>query len=401
MSKIICDVCGTAYHENATQCPICGCVRPGEVASVSVSSDTAEPTGTYTYVKGGRFSKGNVKKRAQGKEIREIPATGSSDEKPENKKPGKGVIIAIVALAIAIVAIIVYICFHLGVFGAGSGAEVPETTDNTVVTTEPTELTVPCTGVIPARERITFEKAGASLLLDVDVLPTNTTDELKFISSDESIVTVTEKGKITAVSRGDAVITITCGDAKAECRITCNFEGEAEETTEATEYAESDFKLTKDDITMNTKGQTAKLYTGEIPVDKITWTSDDEDVAKFADGVVTAVGAGTTTVHGQYGSVKLSCIVRCAESMGKAEPQQESTGAYTISHTDVTLAVNETFSLTVKDKNGATQSVTWATEDSSVCSVSGNTVKGLAAGKTTVSCTVDGVTYQCIVRVGR
>ena len=65
MSKIICDVCGTSYPETATQCPICGCVRPTDAVTVNTESASAEvlPKNTYTYVKGGRFSKANVKKR--------------------------------------------------------------------------------------------------------------------------------------------------------------------------------------------------------------------------------------------------------------------------------------------------------------------------------------------------
>ena len=41
MSKIICDICGTSYPETAKQCPICGCVRPGDVQRVTneVKSD--------------------------------------------------------------------------------------------------------------------------------------------------------------------------------------------------------------------------------------------------------------------------------------------------------------------------------------------------------------------------
>ena len=54
MSKVICDICGTSFPESATQCPICGCVRPAEVVSVPETEE--EKTG-YTYVKGGRFSK--------------------------------------------------------------------------------------------------------------------------------------------------------------------------------------------------------------------------------------------------------------------------------------------------------------------------------------------------------
>ena len=60
MNKIICNVCGTSYPENATQCPICGYVQTAETA---LTNDNT--TSTYTYVKGGRFSKANVKKRNQ------------------------------------------------------------------------------------------------------------------------------------------------------------------------------------------------------------------------------------------------------------------------------------------------------------------------------------------------
>ena len=49
MSKIICDICGTSYPETATQCPICGCVRSGDVQRVTneVKKDGNDSTG-YT-----------------------------------------------------------------------------------------------------------------------------------------------------------------------------------------------------------------------------------------------------------------------------------------------------------------------------------------------------------------
>ena len=61
MSKIICDVCGTSYPESANQCPICGCVRSGDAVTVRGDTNNTEvnTTGSYTYVKGGRFSKAN------------------------------------------------------------------------------------------------------------------------------------------------------------------------------------------------------------------------------------------------------------------------------------------------------------------------------------------------------
>ena len=63
MSKIICEVCGTAYPEASTQCPICGCVRPADANGVPSGPEEKAPERTYLHVKGGRFSKANVRKR--------------------------------------------------------------------------------------------------------------------------------------------------------------------------------------------------------------------------------------------------------------------------------------------------------------------------------------------------
>ena len=62
MNKVICDVCGTDYPETSSQCPICGCAR-GEEGQTSAGNSSQEETRSYTYVKGGRFSKSNVRKR--------------------------------------------------------------------------------------------------------------------------------------------------------------------------------------------------------------------------------------------------------------------------------------------------------------------------------------------------
>ena len=60
MNKVICDVCGTSYPETAQQCPICGCTSGEGIRVVEVEEEEAAPR---TYVKGGHFSKSNVRKR--------------------------------------------------------------------------------------------------------------------------------------------------------------------------------------------------------------------------------------------------------------------------------------------------------------------------------------------------
>ena len=115
MNKIICDVCGTSYPETDTQCPICGCVRPGEVhtidGDVADQSANAE-TGSYTYVKGGRFSKSNVRKRIRAAQSAAASDDNNGDASDKQAKKDRGLLIAVVALLLAVIAVVIYIVVH-------------------------------------------------------------------------------------------------------------------------------------------------------------------------------------------------------------------------------------------------------------------------------------------------
>ena len=135
MSKIICDVCGTSYAESATQCPICGCVRPSNAIPVDIDADNqdAGERKNYTYVKGGRFSKANVKKRQMGIHSESL----NPDDDAQNKSPRKrngdiGLIIAVCVLLLAILAVVIYIAFSVLLPLAGDNANdgAYETTTN-------------------------------------------------------------------------------------------------------------------------------------------------------------------------------------------------------------------------------------------------------------------------------
>ena len=113
MGKVICEVCGTSYLETANQCPICGCVRSADATTVSTAdSINASDSKTYTYVKGGRFSKANVKKRNHAQQV--ASDSGRPPKEPDSPKPSgskidKGLTIAVVVLLLAIIAVVAYI----------------------------------------------------------------------------------------------------------------------------------------------------------------------------------------------------------------------------------------------------------------------------------------------------
>ena len=77
----------------------------------------------------------------------------------------------------------------------------------------------------------------------------------------------------------------------------------------------------------------------------------------------------------------------------------EKKATCSISHTDVTIKVGETFRLRLRSSEGETVSVSWKASKSGYVSISGNSITGKKVGTVTVSCTYEGVTYKCIVRV--
>lgn len=333
MSKIICDVCGTTYPETASQCPICGYVRPADTKSVAsdAGQTKSKSAGTYTYVKGGRFSKTNVRKRNQTapayKPSTAQRAEDKRSDKKQEKKSDKGLVILVILLLLAIIAVTVYIAWRYflpeGIGPLTHPDGTTQGTGNSEQTEQTPALTIPCTSLTVTPADYELNAVGEGLLLSVKVEPADTTDAVWFESSDPSVVTVSANGNVVAEGPGEASILVTCGDIVQRCYITCNIEteppteaptepsGEPTEPTTATEPVE-ELKLNRSDFTLAFVGDQWNVYSGSIDRSKITWWSDNEAVATIKNGVVVAVNAGTTTVYAEYNGVKVSCIVRCS-----------------------------------------------------------------------------------------
>ena len=141
-----------------------------------------------------------------------------------------------------------------------------------------------------------------------------------------------------------------------------------------------------------------------------TWVSDKPEVATVdSNGKVTAIANGTANVYATDGKVMGKCIVRVKGGSAPVTPSNPSTPSNpttpsdpsaanaTLNKTDMTLSVGEIYPLKVKNYEGT---VTWSVSDSSIASVlNDGTVKGLKAGRTTVTATVGDRTLKCIVRI--
>ena len=78
---------------------------------------------------------------------------------------------------------------------------------------------IPATSVTLNKTELSLEE-GKSYLLSATVEPTGTTDKVVWSSSDESVATVSNVGKIEAITAGEATITATAGSASATCMVT-------------------------------------------------------------------------------------------------------------------------------------------------------------------------------------
>ena len=455
MSKNICDVCGTTYPENAAQCPICGSAKnAAPQTSVSEDAQQASSAASYNYVKGGRFSKGNVRKRggsSSGRSGRSV-AERRSGRDSEGEGTNKGLMIVAMVLLLAIIAVVIYIALRFFIpsnpttpGGNDSTPAAPGTSASTTVpaqTTEPSTLPpeqkVPCTDIQLSNSIVEITEEGGAWLLEADLLPEDTTDKVSFKSLDESVVTVSDSGLITAMGKGQTTIVVTCGDITAECLVHCSF-GQTEPTTEPTTAptapaVEIAFNTKwrseqtgKWDVTLKLNGKW-NAYVGNVPAAEITWVTDDHKVATVENGVVKAVGAGKTEVHAIYGGITYTCVVRVNGASGAAPaettaPATEATTEATTGTTSaiekeyhmvvstgqwsdsvpnphsVTIQVGGSFALYIKDSEDEELEVTWEAQNSEICSVSGNTITGLAAGNTTVAVNVEGTIFQCKVIV--
>lgn len=326
MSKVICDVCGTTFPETAAQCPICGCARSG--SAQTAAGDSGAQAEAYSYVRGGRFSKSNVKKRNKTGQ----PVQRRSPESPKKNEGGdssnKGLVIVVVILLLAIIAVCAYIGIKFFMPERKPNETDPpkQTTtvapDPTQSQTQPTDG-IPCTKIQLSSTIIEFTDMERSQLLSAVVTPLDTTDELVFTSADPLVATVTEGGLVTPVGSGETVITVTCGEITQECRIVCNF-GDSTEPTEPEEptVVPGSFEMTFNtkfltsegigDVTLKV-GEKWKMYSSmNVDAGMVIWTSNDEAYATIENGVVTAVSPikPYVLVHAEYNGIKYTCRIR-------------------------------------------------------------------------------------------
>lgn len=330
MNKVICDICGTSYPETAEQCPICGYTGNRQhFAAADTPAEAASPApAKETRVKGGKFSTANVRKRNKNAgtyQPRQEKGGAFSEEEEQGSDGNKLLIVLLSILIVVLLALagFIFTRFFLPGLQAGEEESTITTTEDTSEQTESTseEITEPPTVPCESLELVSDETAdlygiGQYYLVNVEFLPANTTDELVYSSSDETVAVINDEGRVEVVGQGTVTITVTCGPQQVTCTLNCYaLEPTVEETTEETTEALLDIKLylDKSDFTLAYRGDFYQLkFNPELTAEDITWISNNPNVATVENGLVKCVGYGTTTIIAKYGDQEVECIVRCA-----------------------------------------------------------------------------------------
>ena len=149
---------------------------------------------------------------------------------------------------------------------------------------------------------ITLLARGEKLALRVTNLPDG--EEVSWFSTDESVVKVNSYGEVTAIGGGKAKIRVTVCGKTTELLVRCNFGDFIDEGAHLDAY--------RSDVTVSV-GETFALYLYDSDgerIEDVVYIIGNTDICEVTDGIVKAIGYGTTVVTVDYYGVEFECIVR-------------------------------------------------------------------------------------------
>jgi uncharacterized protein YjdB len=245
--------------------------------------------------------------------------------------------------------------------------------DTCIVTVKP----ILATGVTVNISEISLY-VGETERLTATVFPDNATNRNVTWSSDnQSVVTVDDSGRITAVSVGTAVITVTteCGAHTSTTAVTVG-----------TPYVPvTSITISPADITLylgETKRLTAAVFPENATNRDIWWESDHNFITVDNYGLVTAGLSGTAiitarTLIGNYrGTTTVTVNVPIID--------------VTLNRTEGILTVGDNYTLvaTVEPHNATNRNVTWHSGNTSIATVdTSGQVTAVSAGTTIITAT--------------
>lgn len=244
-------------------------------------------------------------------------------------------------------------------------------------------VTLPVEGISLDKTSLVIGR-GNTATLKATVTPADASDKsIVWSSSDASVASVSDKGVVTAIKKGKAVITANASGHTASCNVEVNVP-----VAEIT-LSESSLKLKR--------GETSTLVATVNPADAddptVVWSTSNSSVAKVdANGKITAVSTGYAVIKASSGAVSAQCKVDVYVPVESVSLDQHS--ATVEEGKSIILLV------TIGPEDATTKSVKWTVSDNSVISMNfQGEVTGLKPGTAVVTAEAEGITDSCTITV--
>ncbi len=259
---------------------------------------------------------------------------------------------------------------------------ITATTENGTTASCDVTVTREIGSVILDKSSISLDKGESTKI--TATIPTDTDGDktISWTTSDSSVATVSNDGTVTAVNRGEAIITATTANGKkAICAVNVSvklksiaFEGNITEKT---------FNLGVD---QSNEMQLNVIYDPEdADVDKSTleWSSSNTSVVTVNDGLVTAKGKGDATVTAKIDGKMITCNVHVRIPILSIEIKDKVNLTY---GEEEKLAVTYTTYNNMETTDDKT--IKWETSDKNIVQVSTDgTITTKGPGKATITAT--------------
>lgn len=212
---------------------------------------------------------------------------------------------------------------------------------------------------------------GKSDKLIIDTNPKIVSDKIsKWESSNSEVISVDKDGNITANNKGTATITVTTEKGKTA-------------SIDIGAYVEVT-SMTMSEISARVeKGKTMTLSLNILPenagTDGISWSSDNDSIAKVENGIVTGIKEGNTTITAtSVNGVKATASIEVYE----VKPESIS-----LNKTSLSLNVGQTATIiaNVNPTNASDKSVGWSSSSYNVASVENGVITAKNIGTSTIT----------------
>lgn len=239
-------------------------------------------------------------------------------------------------------------------------------------------------------------EAGASMILNADVLPEDADDKsCSWSSSNSGIAAVDADGKVTAIASGTATITATTTDGQltASCTVTVF-------VPEIPVVHVSSIALDRTSLNLAV-GEYATLKATVLPENaedrSFNWKSSNQSIARIdADGRVSALSAGTVTITATTTDGGLTAACEVTVYTPYIDVTSVTLNKYSLNFIE---GESETLTATVMPVNATDKSIVWSSSNTMVATVDNGLVTAVKEGSATITAAAGGKTANCTVTV--